>query len=187
MSTCKTIKESLEERYSLDGLDEFFQLEQTTPKLNTISYINIRHTESDDEIANVVLLITPYYIELGMLERISDNPEHKGVVRKVIQLVICKAVELDLPIHFHASPAVGKNIKHVSQNKTKLYKYYNNLGFTRVNQEGGDDVYYETTVETLKAIMKSWPSVGEQPVTKRAKSGGGSRKRKATGKRRTRR
>jgi hypothetical protein len=153
MTTCNTIKESLETRYSLDGLDEFLELKQTAP---TMAYINIKHKDSGEEIANVVLLITPHYIELGMLERISDNPEHKGVVRKIIQLVICKAVQLDLPIHFHASPAVGKNTTHVSQNKTKLYKYYNNLGFTRVTQEGGDDIYYETSVETLQNIIKSW-------------------------------
>lgn len=175
MSTCNTIKESLEARYSLAGLEEFIRLKQTTPKLNTISYINLTHIESNDEIANIVLLINPYYLELGMLERISDKPEHKGVVRKVIQLVICKAVELGLPIHFRASPQVGKNIKHVSQNKTKLFKYYNNIGFTR-SGESGDDIYYETTVETLDNIMKSWNS----------STGGSSRKRK-TRKRKTRR
>ena len=147
---CKTIKESLEARYSLAGLDEFLELKQTT---STISYINITPIDSEEEIANIVLLITPYYLELGMLERISENLEDKGVVRKVIQLVICKAVDLDLPIHFHASPQVGKNIKHVSQNKTRLYKYYNSLGFTRVN-ESGDDIYYETSVEKLKNIIK---------------------------------
>ena len=182
MTTCKTIKESLETRYSLDGLDQFLGLKETSP---TMEYINITHLESDDEIANVVLHINPHYLELGMLERISANPEHKGVVRKIIQLIICKAVELDLPIHFHASPGVGKNTKHVSQNKTKLYKYYNNLGFTRVkNQEPGDDIYYETSVETLKEIMASWPSAnaeaGEGRATKRSKTGGGSTRKRKT-------
>ena len=150
---CKTIKESLEARYSLAGLDEFLELKQTPHKITTISYINITPIDSEEEIANIVLLITPFYLELGMLERISKNPEDKGVVRKVIELVICKAVDLDLPIHFHASPQVGKNINHVSQNKTRLYKYYNSLGFTRVN-ESGDDIYYETSVEKLKNIIK---------------------------------
>jgi hypothetical protein len=176
MDICKSIKESLETRYSLAGLDEFIVHEDT--KKPKMFYINITYTDSE-EVANIAIFISSLFLDLGMLERISANPAHKGIVRKIIQLAICKAVQLNLPIHFKATPGVGKYTKHVSKNKTKLYKYYNNLGFTRVkNQEPGDEIYYETPVEKLKEIMASWA-----PASPAAAGGGTcgiSRKRRAT-------
>ena len=178
MDICKSIKESLETRYSLAGLDEFIAHEDTKPP--KMFYINITYTDSEgtEEVANIAIFISSLFLDLGMLERISANPAHKGIVRKIIQLAICKAVQLNLPIHFKATPGVGKYTKHVSKNKTKLYKYYNNLGFTRVkNQEPGDEIYYETPVEKLKEIMASWaPAAGGGC----AGACGISRKRKAT-------
>jgi len=177
MTTCNTIKESLEARYSLAGLDEFIShTDIRTPKS---FYLNILDKDSEEEVAFIVLFVSARHLGLEMLERISANPDYKGIARDIIKLAICKAVELEIPIYFHASPGVGKNKTHVSKNKTKLYKYYNNIGFTRIkNQEKGDDVYYHTSVEKLKEIIDSWTSAPE---------GGGGSKERRTRKRKTRR
>jgi hypothetical protein len=178
MSICKTIKESLEARYSLDGLDEFItHTDISKPKS---FYLNILDKDSKEEVAFIVLFVSARHLGLEMLDRISANPDYKGVARDIIKLAICKAVELEIPIFFHASPGVGKNKTYVSKNKTKLYKYYNNIGFTRINQEEGDDIYYHTTVEKLKEIMDSWNYADEGRATKRSKRGGGSTRKRKT-------
>ena len=187
MSTCDTIKESLKERYSLVGLDEFLTFEPGANDVKRIAiYINIK--DSGEHIGNVILTVTGRYIEIGMLERFELYPEdraHKGVIRKVVKLVICRAVELGLPVNLLAVPTAGKNLgAEPNRNRRKLYKYYNNLGFTRsvhnnktVNNSSKSRISYNTNLPTLKKIIESWNSASASPEGE-GEGGGGSRKRK---------
>ena len=187
MSTCDTIKESLKERYSVVGLDEFLTFEPGANDVKRIAiYINIK--DSGEHIGNVILTVTGRYIEIGMLERFELYPEdraHKGVIRKVVKLVICRAVELGLPVNLLAVPTAGKNLgAEPNRNRRKLYKYYNNLGFTRsvhnnktVNNSSKSRISYNTNLPTLKKIIESWNSASASPEGE-GEGGGGSRKRK---------
>jgi hypothetical protein len=185
---CKTIKESLEARYSLSGLEELFTFEPNPSDVKRID-IYIRTKDAGEHIGSVILTVTSRYIEIGMLERFELYPEdlaHKGVIREVVKLVICRAVELGLPINLLAVPTAGKNMgAEPNRNRRKLYKYYNNLGFTRsvynnktVNNSTKSRISYNTNLPTLKKIIKSWNS-------SLPSEGGGSRKRKRKTRRNT--
>jgi hypothetical protein len=192
MTTCDTIKESLKEKYSLVGLDEFLTFEPAANDVKRIAiYINIK--DSGEHIGNVILTVTGRYIEIGMLERFELYPEdraHKGLIRKVVKLVICRAVELGLPVNLLAVPTAGKNLgAEPNRNRRKLYKYYNNLGFTRsvhnnktVNNSSKSRISYNTNLPTLKKIIESWnspsASASASASAEGGGGGGGSRKRK---------
>jgi hypothetical protein len=189
MTTCNTIKESLEARYSLAGLDDLLSF---IPKENDIKRINIyiRPKESGEHIGNVILTVTGRFIEIGMLERFEQYAEdrvHKGVIREIVKLIICRAVELGLPINFLAVPTAGKSLEleEGNRNNKKLYKYYNNLGFTRsgnnrtINNSTKKRISYNTNLRTLKEIVKSWNSTNG--------GGGGGGGSSSTRKRKTRR
>lgn len=178
--SCKSIKESLETRYSLTGLEEFLTFE---PAANDVKRINIyiRPKESGEHIGNVILTVTGRYIEIGMLERFElypDDRAHKGVIREIVKLIMCRAVELGLPINFLAVPTAGKSLEFEedNKNKTKLYKYYNNLGFTRsgnnrtVNNRTKKRISYNTNVSTLTKIIESWNSSTRKTRRKLRKS-----------------
>ena len=188
--SCKTIKESLETRYSLAGLDEFLTFE---PRANDVRAmpIYISTKDSGENIGNVILTVTGRYIEIGMLERLELYPEdraHKGVIREVVKLVICRAVELGLPINLLAVPTAGKNLGvEPNRNRRKLYKYYNNLGFTRtvhnnktVNNSTKTRISYNTNVPTLKKIIESWNSSASASAPSLPKEGGGSTRKRKT-------
>ena len=199
--SCKSIKESLDARYSLAGLDEFLTFKPTAHDVKRIT-IYIRPKDSGEHIGNVVLTVTGRYIEIGMLERFELYPEdraHKGVIREIVKLIICRAVELELPINFLAVPTAGKNleVEEGNKNKRKLYKYYNNQGFTRtrnnrtINNSSKKRISYNTNIPTLKKIIASWNSPSAPSAKAEAEAeaggGGGSRKRKTRRKRQTRR
>ena len=170
---CQSINESLRMNYSLNGLDEFFSIESVNPTYVKQIQIDIRPKvdgKAKRLIGTIMLLVTSRYIEIGILERYEPSPnnhQHKGIIQKIIKLIICKAVELNLPITFIAVPATGKNIEegrpNINNNKTKLYRYYNKIGFTRknnnssVNNNNKNRIFYNTPHATLKEIVNSWP------------------------------
>jgi hypothetical protein len=133
MNHCKSLIEDLS-KYSIDGL-EFLEAK---PELS-IFYINVH--EGNIHHASVSITITPKYIEIGTAERLSEK---RGIVAKILKLIACKAVELNLPVIFRAEPGFMRK----NSNKSKLFKYYNNLGFTRKNGN-----YYNTSVNNLKKII----------------------------------
>ena len=135
MNHCKSLIEDLS-KYSIDGL-EFLKAK---PELS-IFYINVK--EGDIHHASVSITITPRHIEIGTAERLSEK---RGIVSKILKLIACKAVELNLPVIFRAEPGFLKR-NNVSNNKSKLFKYYNNLGFTRKGN------YYNTSVNNLQKII----------------------------------
>ena len=135
MNNCKSLIEDLS-KYSIDGL-EFLE---ATSEL-AIFYINVK--EGDIHHAAVSITITPRHIEIGTAERLSDK---RGIVSKILKLIACKAVELNIPVIFRAEPGFLKR-NNISNNNSKLYKYYNNLGFTRKGN------YYNTSVNNLKKII----------------------------------
>lgn len=135
MNNCKSLIEDLS-KYSIDGL-EFLE---ATPK-TAIFYINVK--EGHIHHASVSVTVTPRHIEIGTAERLSEK---RGIVAKILKLISCKAVELNLPVIFRVQPGFLKR-NNISNNKSKLYKYYNNLGFTRKGN------YYNTSVNNLKKII----------------------------------
>jgi hypothetical protein len=92
----------------------------------------------------MMLLVTSQYIEIGTVERLSDT---KGIIKDLLYIVACKAVDLNLPVQFKAEPRFLKR-NNISKNTSRLYKYYNNMGFTRKNKN-----YYNTSVINLKKMV----------------------------------
>jgi hypothetical protein len=136
MTNCKSLIEDLS-KYSIDGL-EFLEAK---PELS-IFYINVH--EGNIHHAAVSITITPRHIEIGTAERLSEK---RGIVSKILKLIACKAVELNLPVIFRAAPGFMRR-DNISNNGNRLFKYYNNLGFTRKNGN-----YYNTSVRNLKKII----------------------------------
>ena len=143
----------LTSKYDIYGFDHHgsdnFSLEDTI----TISF-TLKH--ENPELGKIKLTKDTDKLVLHEFVRTSPSPDHKGVMTKLLILVILKSIELDLPIHFKA-----ESIKtHGMHNKpaTNLYKYYNTLGFTRTknNNNSANHKNYITTVETLKKIIKGW-------------------------------
>ena len=90
----------------------------------------------------------------------SDN-QHKGVIKKLLYIIVCKAIELNLDIDFFALPSCGTN--HHKCNPSKLYKYYNNIGFTRKNKREWMNLFkptptnivYSTKHKNLQKIVNN--------------------------------
>jgi len=136
MNHCKSLIEDLS-KYSIDGL-EFLEAK---PEVS-IFYINVH--EGNIHHASVSITITPRHIEIGTAERLSRK---KGIVSKILKLIACKAVELNIPVIFRAVPGFMRR-NNISNNEKSLFKYYNNIGFTRKNGN-----YYNTSVNNLKKII----------------------------------
>ena len=125
-------------KYSIDGL-EFLESDASKP---SVFYINVH--EGNIHHAAVSITITPRHIEIGTAERLSEK---RGIVSKILKLISCKAIELNLPVIFRAVPTFMRR-NNISNNGKSLFKYYNNLGFTRKNGN-----YYNTSVKNLKKII----------------------------------
>ena len=134
---CTSFIESFN-KYSITGLSDFLALQE--PKIKQF-YINVYSDNTHH--ATMMLLVTPYYIEIGTVERLS---EIKGIIKDLLYIVACKAVDLNLPVQFKAETEFSKR-NNISKNRSNLYKYYNTLGFTRKNKN-----YYNTPVNKLRQI-----------------------------------
>lgn len=136
MDICTSLIKDLS-KYSIKGLSEFLEAD------TTIRLYEIEVSEVDNKHASIWVTMTPRYIEIGTVERYSEK---RGIAAKLLKLIACKAVNLGLPVVFRAVPGFIKK-NNVSSNGTKLFKYYNNLGFTRKGN------YYNTSVNNLKKIL----------------------------------
>ena len=98
--------------------------------------------------------ITENHIYINLIKRNSKG--HKGAIKEVLYLIICKAIEVNTSIYFIATP--GR-----TENPEKLYDYYNKFGFTRSNTSLKtrvkqyfnipDYIKYNTRVNNLKKIV----------------------------------
>lgn len=135
MDICKSLIEDLS-KYSIKGLSEFLEAD------TSINLYELEVFEGDIKHASAWVTVTPRYLQIGTVERHSEK---RGIAAKLLKLIACKAIQLRLPVKFTAEPRfMQKN----STNGTKLFKYYNNLGFTRA---GSSD--YNTSVNNLKKIV----------------------------------
>ena len=138
---CISLIESFH-KYSINGLTEFLEIADVQKPIQI--FINIFSGETHH--ASMMLLVTSQYIEIGTVERLSDT---KGIIKDLLYIVACKAVELNLPVQFKAEPGFLKR-NNISKNTSRLYKYYNNMGFTRKNKNKN---YYNTSVINLKKMV----------------------------------
>lgn len=163
---CETIKERLETLYSLDALEPFLQLTrgQTLPN-EFDGEIVIRERTSDDTVAGIWLEVSREEVTIHLLARYSKS--HKGVVKDILYLIICKAIQLDLPITFIAVPSSKSVVPGMIKNAKpeKLHKYYTNIGFTQKETSSKKEnriITYHTSVNTLTEIIRRWqPAEGK--------------------------
>jgi hypothetical protein len=135
MDICKSLIEDLS-KYSIKGLSEFLEAD------TSIQLYELEVFEGDIKHASIWVTVTPRYIQIGAVERHSEK---RGIAAKLLKLIACKAIQLRVSVKFTAEPRfMQKNLT----NGTKLFKYYNNLGFTRA---GSSD--YNTSVNNLKKIV----------------------------------
>ena len=162
----------LTNEYNIYGFDHHgsdnFSLGPTNSQEFYPIYISFTLKGKEPKLGNIQL--QKYRDKLVLQEFVRISPDHKGVMTKLLILLILKSIELNLPIHFKA-----ETIKtHGIHNKpaTNLYKYYNTLGFTRTknNNNSANHKNYITTVETLIQIIKGWI---ERSKSKEFVGGGG--------------
>jgi hypothetical protein len=177
---CTKIKEKLS-IYTLDSLDPFLHLEKgdTLPS-DFDSEMKILDNSGED-IASIWLNVTDTAVDIELLQRLSKK--HKGVVRELLYLIICKAIELDLPITFVAVPSCRRCTPGIVHNPEKLHKYYENIGFTPQNTSARKVRTYHTSVDTLKEIVRRSPPAEAEGGSAEAEGGAAE----AKGGRRTRR
>lgn len=149
---CKRLYDSLKETYNLSKFDKFL----TVNPGETFNYtMDIFLLNTKIRVGNVWIKGNPEEIELYLVQRIHE--EHKGVMKQILYLIICKAIQLNLPIRFMAV----SNCSSKFCDPTTLYKYYNTIGFQRVNGKNDtpnsekETIAYHTSVETLQHIINS--------------------------------
>jgi len=138
--------------------------------------------KNGEDIASIWLNVTDTAVDIELLQRLSKK--HKGVVRELLYLIICKAIELDLPITFVAVPSCRRCTPGIVHNPEKLHKYYENIGFTPQNTSARKVRTYHTSVDTLREIVQRSAEGAAEAEGGAAKAEGGAEGR---GGRRTRR
>jgi hypothetical protein len=179
---CREKLNTLKGEYTLDSLDTFFALEpgQTLHDGNVFDNEMIVY-KGEEEVASIWLEVTEKDVYIHLLQR--SSAEHRGIMKKILYLIICKAIQLNLPITFRAVPSTSPSSKRVFEGKPKgsLYSYYETIGFTPANSTRANhsrsSIEYHTSVNTLKEIIKKWSASSE----------GGQRKAKAKRKTKKRR
>jgi hypothetical protein len=169
---CTMKLEKLKEVYTLDSLDSFFSLEpgQTLHDGNVFDN-EMSVYKGDEEVASIWLEVTEEDVYIHLLQRSSS--EHRGIMRQLLYLIICKAIQLNLPITFRAVPSTSPSSKRVFEGKPKgsLYSYYETIGFTPANSTRANhsrsSIEYHTSVNTLKKIIKEWSASTESKGGKR--------------------
>lgn len=163
MEACYKARESVK-GYTLDSLEPFFALEPGQTLHDGEVFDNemiIYHGET--EVASIWLEVTEEDVYIHLLQRSSKEQQHKGIVRKILYLIICKAIELGLPITFRAVPeCTSSRIYGESKPRSSLYTYYDRIGFTPANVTRANhkrsSINYHTSVNTLKKIVDGWTS-----------------------------
>ena len=178
MDACYRARENVK-GYTLDSLDPFFALE----KGQTLHDGEVFDNEmiiyyKDTEVASIWLEVTEEDVYIHLLQRSSKEQEHKGIIRKILYLIICKAIELELPITFRAVPETSTSTRIYGEAKPRgsLYTYYDRIGFTPANVTKANhkrsSINYHTSVNTLKKIVERWSSPPSE--------GGGTRVKRKT-------
>jgi hypothetical protein len=188
---CDSIKERLIALYTLDALEPFLQLAQgqTLPS-DFDSEMVLRDITNDQPIASIWLEVTDKEVTIELLQRLSKG--HKGVVKDVLYLIICKAIQLDLPITFTAVPSCKSCAPGIvkKDDPEKLHQYYTSIGFTAKetsSKKGSRIISYHTSVNTLRDIIAKWePTAASAPSASAEAEGGGGGGGKG-GRRKTRR
>ena len=184
MGACYKARENVK-GYSLDSLEPFFALEpgQTLHDGEVFDNEMIIYHEGT-EVASIWLEVTEEDVYIHLLQRSSKALEHKGIVRKILYLIICKAIELELPITFRAVPETSTSSRVYGEAKPRssLYTYYDRIGFTPANVTRANhkrsSINYHTSVNTLKKIVERWTSAPSASAEGRAKGGGKTRRHK---------
>jgi len=182
MAACYRARDNVK-GYTLDSLEPFFALEkgQTLHDGDVFDNEMIIYSK-DTEVASIWLEVTEEDVYIHLLQRSSKEEEHKGIVRKILYLIICKAIELELPITFRAVPQTTTSSRIYGEAKPRgsLYTYYDRIGFTPANVTRANhkrsSINYHTSVNTLKKIVDGW--TGSSPAFGGAKAKGGTRARK---------
>jgi len=175
MDACYRVRENVK-GYTLDSLNPFFALEkgQTLHDGEVFDNEMIIYCK-DTEVASIWLEVTEEDVYIHLLQRSSK--EHKGIIRKILYLIICKAIELELPITFRAVPETSTSTRIYGESKPRgsLYTYYDRIGFTPANVTRANhkrsSINYHTSVNTLKKIVERWSSAS---ASSPAFGGGGS-------------
>lgn len=176
MDACYRARENVK-GYTLDSLDPFFALD----KGQTLHDGEVFDNEmiiyyKDTEVASIWLEVTEEDVYIHLLQRSSKEQEHKGIIRKILYLIICKAIELELPITFRAVPETSTSTRIYGEAKPRgsLYTYYDRIGFTPANVTKANhkrsSINYHTSVNTLKKIVERWSSAS--PAEGGTKGGG---------------
>jgi len=157
-------------KYIIDDLDNFLSiasedLEDLEDGRRTYS-LNVYSKEiPDKKICYASIILFNNNITISLIQRFSKLPEHKGIIKNILNIIICKAHELKIDIDFYAMPSCG-NI-HGYTNHDKLYEYYNSIGFKRKNTKKRtifDKIFYNapyairyhTTPANMNNIISSW-------------------------------
>lgn len=171
MDACKRRRENVK-GYNLESLETFFALEPGQTLHDGEVFDNemiIYHGET--EVASIWLEVTEEDVYIHLLQRSSKALEHKGIVRKILYLIICKAIELGLPITFRAVPETTTSARvYGSGERGNLYSYYEKIGFTPANltkvNHKRSSINYKTSVKTLKNIVGRWAEADAEADTK---------------------
>ena len=149
---CDKLIEKITTSYDLsDDFQDF--LDYTIEEGRKSFYIQVFIKDEEDQIASITLDIRPDEKAINIVAVIRDdrntaNKTHKGIGRNLVYLTVCKAIQLDFPVKFSATPYSESD---------DLFKYYNALGFTRKGNIRGAGrnrgLRYETSPEELKEII----------------------------------
>jgi hypothetical protein len=166
---CITKLEELKKTYTFDSLDPFFALEQRQTLYEGDVFNNelVIYTIEGVEVGSIWLEVTLDEVYIHLLQRSSK--QHKGIMKQILYLIICKAIQLNLPITFRAVPTTSPSSKRVFEGNTpkgNLYSYYETIGFTPVNStkatHNRHSIEYHTSVNTLKGIVQRWSSTSRE-------------------------
>jgi hypothetical protein len=158
---CTEIIEKITSSYEVDEeFQEFvdYGIDDDTRYFN----LDVYHPDEEESIANLTLGIDKKgkMVDIVAVTR-NDNAKYKGVGRDLIYLAACKAIQLDYPLKFKATPYSESD---------GLFKYYNSLGFSRKGNIRGQGrnrgLNYLTTPETLRKIISKVG--GKRKTRKRA-------------------
>ena len=161
MEACERRRKNVK-GYNLESLEPFFALEPGHTLHDGEVFDNemiIYHGKT--EVASIWLEVTEEDVYIHLLQRSSKEQQHKGIVRKILYLIICKAIKLELPITFRAVPETTTSARvYGSGERGNLYSYYEKIGFTPTNVTRANhkrsSINYHTSVKTLKNIVGRW-------------------------------
>jgi hypothetical protein len=164
---CDKIIAKLEAEYDVDGLESLTEVdEDTISEMGGQLFEVILYSKDptpEGVVAFIKGIISPNSIYIEELERTGFDqgmPATKGAGKLLAQLVACRGAELGISVDFMAVP------RRTNNSRTKLYNFYNSIGFTRKGEEKRSNRYlnngtiktvysqdYNTNAATLKSLF----------------------------------